>query len=146
MKITGIKELKRAMDKLPDELKKGAERRVLGAGAKPIVKAARSKVPKQSGLLRKSIGQKVKKTKGEYSARIGPRTNMGGMVVRDGVSRFSDPNKYSHLVEYGTSHSAPQPFIRPAVESAKSEVVSAMAVGLDKHLTSAVRRIRSRKR
>lgn len=145
MKITGIKELTRALDKLPDELRKGADRRVLAAGAKPIVKAARAKAAKSSGLLRKSIGQNVKKMKGEYTARIGPRKGMGAMVVRNGVQVYSNPTQYAHLVEYGTSHSAPQPFVRPAVESSKSEVVAAMAAGLDKHLTSAVRRIRSRK-
>lgn len=145
MKIHGINDVARALDKLPDELKRGGEARVLRAGAKPIVKAARGKVPSQSSTLKKSLGTRVKKLRGQRTARIGARTNMGRWVTINGVREYRNPVKYSKLVEYGTAHSAPNPFIRPAVETSKGEVVAAMAVGLEKHLTSAVRKVRARR-
>ena len=57
---------------------------------------------------------------------------------------FQIPSSYSHLVEYGTSHSAAKPFIRPAVDSTQGEVVGAMAAGLDTHLTKVVRKLKTR--
>ena len=146
MKIHGANAIAKALDKLPDELKKGGERRVLAAGAKPIVKAARGKVRKDSGNLKKSLGSKVKMIKGVRTARVGARTGFGKMVERDGRMVYSKPTNYAHLVEYGTSRTAAKPFIRPAVDNTKNEVVQAMSEGLSKHLTSAVKRVKARRR
>ena len=145
MKLQGTKELNRAITRLAPELQRAAESAVLRAGAKPITQAAKAKAPigkgKHKGLLKKSIGSNVKKVRGQTSARVGART--GWKVDEDGVKK--DPSKYSHLVEFGTSHSAAQPFIRPAVESTQSQVVGAMVDGYDKYLGRVVKRIRSRK-
>ena len=104
-----------------------------------------------------------------HSIRIGPRTGFrvalkdstankdhlakmkGGkkvLAVKKGAQRkrFKDPVKYSHLVEYGTSRSAATPFIRPAIEATKSEVVDAMAQGLERHLTKVCARLASGKK
>jgi len=142
--MVGVRDLSRALDRLPDELKRSAENAVLRAGAKPILGAARSKVAKASGLLKKSLGVNVKKMKGDTTARVGPRKGRGGKVKRGNREVFQNPTKYSHLVEYGTSHSAAKPFIRPAVESTQGAVVGAMAAGLDKHLTKVVRKLKSK--
>ena len=161
MKLQGTKELNRAITRLAPELQRAAESAVLRAGAKPITQAAKAKAPigkgKHKGLLKKSIGSNVKKVRGQTSARVGART---GWKVELGEKTFTtgrifkksrkkkvykDPSKYSHLVEFGTSHSAAQPFIRPAVESTQSQVVGAMADGYDKYLGRVVKRIRSRK-
>lgn len=142
MKLTGTKEIAKALGKLPKELQRSAESAVLREGAKPIAKAAKSRVPVASGLLKKSIGSRVRTIKGETSARIGPRTGMKQTVTRNGRQVISDPNKYSHLVEFGTSKTAAQPFIRPAVDSAGGEVIEAMAKGYEKHLTKVVAKLR----
>ena len=145
IKMTGMRELNRAFKRLPGELKKGGEKAVLRAGAKPINVAAKSRAPVGSGLLKKSIGTNVKKVDGEVTARVGPRSGWKKEVTRDGRQVVSDPNKYSHLVEFGTSHSAARPFIRPAVDSTRNQVVGAMAVGLDKYVARAVQRVKSRR-
>ena len=144
VKLVGVRDLSRALDRLPIELQRSAERAVLRAGAKPILKAAKSKVVKASGLLKKSLGTNVKKLKGETTARVGPRKGYSGKVKRGNREVFQNPSKYSHLVEYGTSHSAAKPFIRPAVDSTQGEVVGAMAAGLDTHLTKVVRKLKTR--
>jgi len=144
MKLTGIKEMNRALSRLPDEMKRSGETAVLRAGAKPILKSAKGRVAIESGLLKKSLGTNVKKVRGQTTARIGARKGRGKEVERDGVTVFSDPTKYSHLVEYGTSHSSAKPFMRPAAESAGNEIVAAMAEGYEKYLHRAAKRIKSR--
>lgn len=147
--IKGLRELDRALEKLPDALKKSAETAVLRAGAAPIRKSAKSFAAKSkdTGLLGKSIGLSVKTTGGQKSARVGPRKGMRQEVTRTDertgktYKEMADPNNYSHLVEYGTSHSAAKPFIRPAIDASQGEVLEAMAGGLDRHLTRAAARL-----
>jgi len=145
IELKGTRELLNSINKLPFQLQKSAEVAVLRAGAKPINKAAKGKVPSDSGLLKKSLGINVAKVKGITSARVGARKGWRSEVVRNGKKVIADPSKYSHLVEYGTSHSSAKPFIRPAVESSQSQVLAAMAEGYDKYLDRVVKRIRSRK-
>jgi HK97 gp10 family phage protein len=142
VKITGINQLRRTIDRLPAKLKKRAEVPVLRAGAKPIHTAAKRKVPtgtgESPGLLKRALGITVKKVKGIYSARIGART---GYSVKIKSGKKKDPSKYIHLVELGTRHSAPRPFIRPAIDSSKGEVLGAMSKGLETHLHRTAKRL-----
>lgn len=159
LEFKGIRELVRNLESLPDKLQKSAEKAVLRAGASPIRKAAKAKAPSgkgpHAGLLKRSIGLSVKKVKGITSARVGPKTgfrvSLGMKIARKTKGKrvkgqpyeaFKDPSFYSHLVEYGTSHSAAKPFIRPAVDQTQSEVLSAMADGLDRHLTRQVAKLK----
>lgn len=146
IRISGIRELRRTIDRLPEELKKRAEVPVLRAGAKPINQAAKRKVPtgsgESAGLLKRSLGISVKKVKGIFSARVGART---GFAVRLLNGKKKDPSKYIHLVELGTRHSAPRPFIRPAIDSAQGEVLDAMSQGLEKHLHRTAQRLANRR-
>lgn len=147
VKITGMDSVRRNLRSLPKELMKSAETAVLRAGATPILKASKSMVPKDSGLLKKSLGLRVATLKGQKSARVGPRTGMKQTVSRKlpngkTIQVLADPNKYSHLVEYGTSHSAAKPFIRPAIDQSEGQVIDAMAAGLDKHLDKVAAKLR----
>lgn len=148
LQIHGTAALIKTLNGLPDRLKKSGEKAALRAGGAPIRKAAKTnaKKSKDTGLLMRSIGLNVKTVQGFTSVRIGPRKGFRQAVERtDKVTgkkrvEMADPSNYSHLVEYGTSHSAAKPFIRPAVDSAKGEVLSAMATGLSKHLARAAKK------
>jgi HK97 gp10 family phage protein len=156
IRIEGIQGLAMALERLPAELQRAAESAVLRSGAKPIHKAAKSNASrsKDSGLLMKSIGITVKKTRtGQLTSRVGVRSGFKGRSLGFKISkrgknkgkmteRFQNPVNYAHLVEYGTSHSAAKPFIRPAIESTQDQVMGAMAAGYEKHLTKVVARIR----
>ena len=157
MKITGLREIQRALNKLPIELQRTTETVALRAGAKPILTAAKSnaKSSEDEGLLIKSLGVNVRKgrsgaTKGIYTARIGARKGFRKVIgtrsrgKNAGKPIYKDPAKYSHLVELGTSHSAAKPFIRPAVDSASSQALSEMARGYDKGLARAVAKLRKK--
>lgn len=139
-KIDGIDGIIRQLDAI-ERGKNAAERTALRGGGAPIrVSAKKHAVKGKHGLLSKSIGLNVKKVKGRLTARIGPR---GGFEKIEGIysrgkrkgqPRRFNPIYYSHLVEFGTSHSPAKPFIRPAIADSKDEVVSAMASAIEKHL------------
>jgi HK97 gp10 family phage protein len=61
--------------------------------------------------------------------------------LRDAIHTDSEPEGvyvvagdketfYGHMVEHGTSHSAPQPFLIPALEETRSEVLALVAEAL----------------
>ena len=145
VKVTGLKELSKALANLPKELQRGAESTALREGMKPVLKSARAKAPKDTGLLKKAIGLTVRKGKKGITARVGARTGFRKQVMRNGRTVTADPAKYSHLVEYGTSHSAAKPFIRPAVESNTAAINKGIADGYEKGLSKAVAKVRSRR-
>lgn len=156
IKLEGVQHIARALDRLPIEVRATAEKSALRAGGKPILNAAKAMCPVgENGLLKKSIGLTVRKNRsgalrGQFTLRVGPRT---GFAIVKGVRSKGknagkpiriDPSKYGHLVELGTSHSAAKPFIRPAIDSASSQVVAAMAQGYAKGLERAVKKIQVR--
>lgn len=156
VKLTGLEGVRRALSRLPDELKKAGEKSALMEGAKPVLKAAKghASASKDTGLLMRALGITVKKRRdGNMSSRVGPRSGFKGKSLGMKMSkkgktkgqmteRFANPVNYAHLVEYGTSHSAANPFLRPAIESTHGEVVDAMAKGLEKHLTKVCAKLR----
>ena len=146
-----------ALDKLPEQFRKSAEKAVLRAGSKPILKAAKAKVPVDTGMLKQSLGISVHANRsGWISARIGPRKGFKSAKSLTGRKRvratkgkrstwierkMADAQEISWYIETGTSHSPAKPFIRPAIDAAQDEVLSAMAAGLDKHLTRVAARL-----
>lgn len=59
-KMTGDKELAAKFSSLPGRLQKGALRRGVTKGARIVTKSAGGGVTKRTGLLKKSLGQRVK--------------------------------------------------------------------------------------
>jgi HK97 gp10 family phage protein len=82
-------------------------------GAQAVEADARSRVPVDSGSLRDAIHTE----KGE-----------GGHLVVAGDSNVF----YGHLVELGTSRVPPRPFLIPALEARRDEIVGLVAAALRK--------------
>lgn len=121
-------------------------KKAVTAGARIVLNAAKSFAPKRTGLLRKSLGQKVKLYGGETAvAIIGPRTGFRKKLVRlgsktaiatskkgqkllaaGGKEEWADPAKYAHLQELGTAHSPAHTFMRPALDTTRSQVTAAI--------------------
>ena len=81
----------------------------------------------ETGALKESIGIKVKPYKRGVIifGVVGPRK---GFKRPDPSGKgFRDPVKYAHLVENGTSHSAPKAFMRPTFAETKNEMVQDIA-------------------
>jgi HK97 gp10 family phage protein len=84
-------------------------KKAMGEAGKIILKEAKGGIPRESGLLKKSMGRKVKVYRGSGAvvAIVGPRTGFVQIVDVKGLggirhSVLRDPTKYAHLVEGGT--------------------------------------------
>lgn len=133
-KIEGLDELvKQLRDELPKRMQNKILRKAIGEGSKLILKTAKAKVVKDTGMLKRSLGRKIvaKRSTGAVVAIIGPRTGYKKVKVK-GTKTFKrertklgekfaeagvSPVRYAHLVEKGTRHSAPKPFLRPALDT-----------------------------
>jgi HK97 gp10 family phage protein len=113
--IRGAKEMEDLLKELGPNIASRIGDRALKAGAKPIIREAKRLCPKQSGELRKSIaGQVVKR----------PRQNDERVVLIG----FKPPaSRRAHFIEFGTSHNAAKPFMRPALDSQHGQALTAMA-------------------
>ena len=142
-KITGFKELDKAINKLPKELKRKAYRSVLSTGARIIAKNAKKHIHDDSGLLRKSIGIKViYKNTDSPRAYIGSKT--GETLTVDG--REKKATHYAKNVEQGTAHTAAKPFMRPAVDGSRNDVMVKMTKGLTRFLARAAKKLETKGR
>lgn len=109
MSLVGDKELIAKLNGLGGKVYKKV---VAGASRKafaPVVKTAKEKAPKETGLLKKSMGVKQKRypRAGRIVTLVGPRTGFKQEVTvkdRNGnpVKVTRDPVRYGHLVEFGT--------------------------------------------
>ena len=79
IKFHGMRDLDRAIQRLPEELQKRAYRSVISTGARVIAKNAKKRIKNDSGLLKKSIDIKVPR-KNTRVAIIGTRRGVGAVV------------------------------------------------------------------
>ena len=102
--VLGMNELLKNLKTLPDKVQKRILVGAVRAGAKPIVKEARSLVPKDTGNLKKSIGVTKFRTRKKSLVwfQVSPRT--GGKY--DGW--------YGNFIEYGTYAELDHPLVRPS--------------------------------
>jgi HK97 gp10 family phage protein len=129
MTLTGDKQLEKALRSLGPRVAKKVLRGAVNAAATPVLKTARAKVSEESGLLKKSLGKKVRLNKrtGTASARVGARNTIQG--EHDGKPRV--PWRYAHLVELGHvdengRHVPAHPFLRPAADENAEKAVGVM--------------------
>lgn len=136
-KFAGGRELERALLELSTKEAKRVARAALRKAAKPILDTARATVPVKEGRLKKSLRLKVDRPRGApvtaMEAEVGPggaiakeyrprktqtkRKTAKGKVRSYGYQIGSRPDVYGKFVEYGTSDTAPKPFMRPAWDS-----------------------------
>lgn len=126
--------------KVLQNVKRAAQGKILrkaaGAMSKILVKEVKARVPVDTGLTRKSIGRRVKtyRKSGTVSAIVGPRTGF-----KDEETGH-DPAKTAHLVEFGTVHSQPEPFMRPSLDASGGRMVSAATEVIKVGLVEAAKR------
>jgi HK97 gp10 family phage protein len=128
-------------------------RKAVGDASKIVLKTAKQKVPKgETGLLKKSLGRKisVNRRTGRVVAIVGPRTGYKSTKKGKKITKLGEqfkaaevnPVRYAHLVEKGTKHSAPKPFLRPALDNNLSQIKATMAQvikdGLEKNQIGSV--------
>lgn len=119
VKILGGKELHKALSQLPIAVEKRIAQKGLRAGAKVIIKDAKSRVPVDEGVLKKEIKTKA-----------GPKSR-GNVIIQIFTSTKA---WYSHLIEFGTSNMRARPFLRPAVDNNHAEILKAMGDKMGKEI------------
>lgn len=125
--------LLKALKKFPDNIQKNVIVGATRAATKPIVTAARNNVPVDTGNLKKSIGVIKRKSRDKTKIRFSVTPRKGGK--NDGF--------YSHMVEFGTSKMAAQPFMRPAFENQDEESITAAKEYLAKRIDKEVQKAKS---
>ncbi len=153
VELKGLKDAAARLHNVKQSVRTAILKPAINEGTKPVEKAARSRVTKSSGLLKKSIGRKVigNRTSGVVVGLIGPRKGFGATVTRaDGTTVYEDPVHIAHLVEFGRRaveargkvlstgkggrvfgkrvKAAPaRPFLRPAWTATKAEAERVIA-------------------
>ena len=141
MKIQGLKELQRNLERLPQEIQGRALKATLTAGGQVIAKKAKTLIKnEESGALKKSLGTVFRRGRKGYAV-IGARN--GFQTEYKGKKR--NPANYAHLVEYGHSGTVlAYPFLRPAIDATGNDVLSEMANGMTKAIDKAVRKFKTK--
>ena len=99
-KLEGLEGTLKQLKELGRRVRNKVLRQAAMAASKPILDAAKAKVPVVSGLLRKSLGRRVQIRGANFVVWIGPRRGMKEVVtMRDGRQRAEDPANIGHLVE-----------------------------------------------
>ena len=123
LKLTGDKALIKALDAIGGRVNAKVIKPAASAAMVPVNKAAKRtlRANKRTGQLWRSIGKKTVQYKrtGVTWVGVGPRT--GFDIDTEEFGRV-DPVKYGHLVEFGTEHSAAQPYLRPALDSNRGRI------------------------
>jgi len=113
VKVSGMKELEREMNKVVDEMRDALKMGVDEA-AETTAGIVRSNTPEgPTGNLRRSVTTKPLPRKDGYPE-----------VTMVGCDRSIAPHQ--HLVEFGTARSSPNPFFRRSIDGARGVIKSAI--------------------
>jgi HK97 gp10 family phage protein len=105
----------------------------------PVLAAARSGAPVDTGLLRDSLKLQVVRPKGGGAVvQVGLKVTSGPGSQKPGRKALP-PSRRWHFVEFGTRKMAAHPFLRPALESNAQAVLDILRGELAKGIARAVR-------
>lgn len=164
MKITvstsGFRALDQALGELPKATARNVLIRTIKKAGKPIAdEASRLALPGKTGKLssRIAVSARLKNKVGaaEYHAALRDGLGKAAAVsaLRDArraakgsfAEMFVGPARgvlrYAHLVEFGTVHSAPKPFMRPAWDSNKRQALDIIRKELGTEIIMAAKRL-----
>ena len=113
VKVTGLKQLDKALGQLPKSTGKNVLRVALRKGGAPIERAAERKAPKRSGQLEASIATSTKLSRRQ--SREHRKKTKSTVEVFVGAGAL--PQAITQ--EFGARHHAAQPFMRPAWDENK---------------------------
>lgn len=131
IKVDGLSELKRKLDKLPEELRRYALNEAAKAGAQPIRDEAARLAPRASSPSHPELGHLA-----DHIAVFEPTKTAKGVSVRQGPAAGYYWGRY---LEFGTSKMPAQPFMRPAFDANKEAAVEAEKEALAKSILKVAR-------
>jgi len=117
LKVKGFDELFKNLNKIEQAIVDEIEG-IIKKAAEKIRKEAEERAPELTGDLAGSIKVKTLEIKKDK--------------IKIGIGPVGDDVFYWFFVEYGTAHSAAQPYLRPAFDNNKKAVEKEIARGLQK--------------
>jgi HK97 gp10 family phage protein len=132
VRIEGIGKLEVKLDALADGEK---VRKGLAKGCLIVERAAREKAPKDQGELKRSITSEVRGTTGVIYTPLeyAPYQEFGTGLFAEGGGRKDVPWRYKDDRGnwHTTSGNHPQPFMRPALQENRQQVIKAIKEGME---------------
>ncbi len=138
VKVEGLRELEAALAELGEVPRRRVGRDALRAGGEITARAARALAPVDEGNLRESI---------DVSGVLAPSQRGAQKKVAADQEQFVGPGQHPQAItqEFGTVNHPPQPFMRPAWDSTKDQVLKTIGdhlwVGLEQAQKREARRI-----
>lgn len=126
IRIEGIPQLEKQLEKVNEALKKAAEKSLL-TQAEMVRDRIRDRAPQgPTGNLKAACYAKLEPASGSY-----PPMAFAGVRPRKAP--------HGHLVEYGTVKMAAHPFFRPAVDEMKDKVIANLRSDFSKAVEESVK-------
>jgi HK97 gp10 family phage protein len=136
IKMDGLKDCEEALNELTNATARNVLRRALMQAGEPVRAAAESLAPVRTGKLKQGIVTTTQLSRRQRKSN--PKQSAVEVYVGAGGDRAS----FAHLVEYGTSDTAPKPFLRPAIDANQSEVITSFVDILKAEVSKALARAR----
>lgn len=115
VRLEGGKELEKALKRLGGATRRAVLERALKDGGEVIAEEARRLVPVRSGTLKASIAVGTDAKDFNFASLV---QSKDGATVYVGPQQGERPDGfYGHMVEFGTSDTPSQPFMRPAFDT-----------------------------
>lgn len=130
--MQGLKELTFKFEKLKKNIDKEVIKPVIKEVLKDARKKAKANVPVETGELKRHIITRMNRTKNNVSSGIILVKKFRNLTKRELERanplslKYNKKGKaikevyYAHLVEYGTKHSKPKPFLRNSIDKEKA--------------------------
>jgi|TARA_R100000655_G_scaffold35790_2_gene69586 HK97 gp10 family phage protein len=137
-KVLGMRELQKALKQIPYEVKRNKlMMAVFRQAAKPIIAQARANINNDEGDLKRSIKAFSTRASRRLPALyVGPKAT-GGSAKKNNQR---GGGFYGAMVEYGTAHAAPHPFMRPAWEMKQNAAGAILLEGARKVVEKVLQR------
>lgn len=145
LKFEGADEMDAALMELEGAIAVKVVRESLLSSVQPVIDSAKGRVPVDRGDLERSISAGTKLTKRQKSLHQ-PIVSRSGVEVHVGPGIMTNARgvRHAHLVEFGTAHMAPRPFMRPAWVSNLQAVFNGLAQAMTANLAKAVKRAQAK--
>lgn len=130
----GFKELEANLKRIEKAAsQKSATRNAMKAALQPTINEAISNAPEASGDLKESlqVGTRLNK----HQAKLERKEGKDDVTVYAGSSDVG-----ASWIEFGTQDQAPQPFLRPAWESTKDNILPALSADMARRIDKAIKR------
>lgn len=137
VKLTGFKELERALAELPKATGKNTLRRTAKGALEPMAARARAAAPRDTGALSLRIAVSEKRTR---RAKTGFNRSTG-IEMAMGPSSGEGVLNYATFAEFGTIDTAAHPFMRPAWDMGADPALEYIKTNLGKEITKSAARL-----